>query len=76
MLRTTKGLALYGKWLHILGQVSGTSSLAASLALETGEPGSTALELLEFVCGIISGYTFDARIDVSELVEKYPEFCS
>ena len=54
MLRTTKGLALYGKWLHIFGQVSGTSSLAASLSLETGEPGSTALELLEFVESLLA----------------------
>ena len=61
---------------YILGQVSGTSSLAASLALETGEPASTALELLEFGCGIIAGYTFDARNDVSELGEKHPALCS
>ena len=33
---------------YILGQISGTSSLAASLALETGEPASTAPELPEF----------------------------
>ena len=61
---------------YILGKVSGTSSLAASLALETGEPASTALELLEFGCGIIAGYTFDARNDVSELGEKYPALCT
>ena len=61
---------------YILGQVSGTSSLAASLALETGEPASTALELLEFGCGIIAGYTFDARNDVSELGKHYPALCS
>ena len=61
---------------YILGHVSGTSSLAASLALETGEPASTALELLDFGCGIIAGYTFDARNDVSELGEKYPALCS
>ena len=54
---------------------SGTSSLAASLVLETGESVSTALELLEFACGIIAGYTFDARNDVSELGKKYPAFC-
>ena len=53
---------------------SGTSSLAASLVLETGESVSTALELLEFACGIIAGYTFDARNDVSELGKKYPAF--
>ena len=41
-----------------------------------GEPASTALELLEFGCGIIAGYTFDARNDVSELGEKYPALCS
>ena len=61
---------------YILGKVLGTSSLASSLALETGEPASTALELLEFGCGIIAGYTFDARNDVSELGEKYPALCS
>ena len=61
---------------YILGEVSGTSSLAASLVLETGEPPSTALELLEFGCGIIAGYTFDARNDVSELGKKYPALCS
>ena len=60
----------------VLGKVSGMSSLAASLALETGEPASTALELLEFGCGIIAGYTFDARNDVSELVKQYPALCS
>ena len=61
---------------YILGKVSGASSLAASLALETGDPASTALELLEFGCGIIAGYTFDARNDVSELGKKYPALCS
>ena len=61
---------------YILGQVSGMSSLAASLALETGEPASTAAELLEFGSGIISGYTFDARNDVSELGKEYPGLCS
>ena len=61
---------------YILGQVSGTSSLAASLAFDTGEPASTALELLEFGCGIIAGYTFDARNDVSDLGEQYPALCS
>ena len=50
---------------------SGASSLVVSLALETGEPVSTALELLEFGCGIIAGYTFDARNDVSELGKIY-----
>ena len=61
---------------YILGQVSGTSSLTASLALETGNPASTAIELLEFGCGIIAGYTFDARNDVSELGKQYPALCS
>ena len=61
---------------YMLGQVSGTSSLAASLALETGKPASTALGHLELGCGIIAGYTFDARNDVSELGTKYPALCS
>ena len=61
---------------YILGKVSGTSSLAASLALVTGEPASAALELLEFGCGIIAGYTFDARSDVSKLGKQYPALYS
>ena len=61
---------------YILGQVSGSSSLAASLALEAGEPANTALEFLELGCGIIAGYTLDARNDVSELSKEYPALCS
>ena len=57
---------------HILGQLTGLVSLAASASLETGAPALEALRLLELGRSITNGQLLDYRSDISDLKEHYP----
>ncbi|RPB27039.1 hypothetical protein L211DRAFT_780416 [Terfezia boudieri ATCC MYA-4762] len=57
---------------HILGQLSGLASLAASVSLEVGDSPLEALRLLELGRSITNGQLLDYRSDISHLKENYP----
>jgi tetratricopeptide (TPR) repeat protein len=59
-----------------LQQLSGISSIAASVFLKAGKPAIEALEVLERGRGIIASLTMDTRSDISVLKEKHPNLWS
>ncbi|RPA88469.1 hypothetical protein L873DRAFT_1924290 [Choiromyces venosus 120613-1] len=52
---------------HILSQLSGLASTAASVTLLAGREAYHSLKLLELGRGIIMGFAIDSRSDVSDL---------
>ena len=57
---------------HILGQITGLTSLATSASLEAGEPPLEALLLLELGRSITNGQLLDYRSTISDLLEHHP----
>jgi len=57
---------------HILQQLTGLVSLAASVSLEGGEPPLEALRLLELGRSVTNGQLLDYRSDISDLMELHP----
>jgi len=57
---------------HLLRKLSGVSAFAAAVALQIGEPPSTALALLESGRGIMAGLAIDSQEDVSRLKGERP----
>ncbi|KAL5342735.1 CHAT domain-containing protein [Aspergillus crustosus] len=69
---------LVPRWLdrtdrqHLLKNISHFTSLAASAALQMGEPPTSALDLLEAGRGVISGLTIDMKTDIAGLEAVEP----
>jgi tetratricopeptide (TPR) repeat protein len=61
---------------HFLRTFAGVASLAASILLKAGEPPFRALQALERGRGIIASLMMDARSDISELRDQYPQLWS
>ncbi|CUS13391.1 unnamed protein product, partial [Tuber aestivum] len=57
---------------HILSQISGLASVAASMALQAGREAYHGLKLLELGRGIIMGFSIDARSEASDLKNDHP----
>ncbi|CUS12253.1 unnamed protein product [Tuber aestivum] len=57
---------------HILSDLEGLSSSAASMALCAGREAYHSLQLLELGQGIIMGFTIDSRSEFSELEMDHP----
>ncbi|CUS09057.1 unnamed protein product, partial [Tuber aestivum] len=57
---------------HILSQISGLASIAASMALQAGREAYHGLKLLELGRGIIMGFSMDARSEASDLKTEHP----
>ncbi|RPA90573.1 TPR-like protein [Choiromyces venosus 120613-1] len=56
---------------HILSELSGLASTAASVALQAGRGAYHSLKLLEISRGIITGFAIDSRSEVSDLKVDY-----
>lgn len=61
---------------YVLGRLSGSASLAASVYLKDGRSPVYALQALEKARGIISNLLIDTKSDVSILKENYPKLWS
>ena len=57
---------------HILAQLTGLASFAASVSLEVAEPPLEALRLLELGRSMTNSQLLDYRTDISDLMEHYP----
>jgi len=57
---------------HILGKLTGLTSLAASLSLEANESPLEALRFLELGRSVTNGQLLDYRSDISDLKDKHP----
>ncbi|CUS09956.1 unnamed protein product, partial [Tuber aestivum] len=57
---------------HILSELSGLASIAASMALQAGRDAYHGLKLLELGRGIIMGFSIDARSEASDLETDHP----
>ncbi|CUS11436.1 unnamed protein product, partial [Tuber aestivum] len=57
---------------HILSELSGLASAAASMALQAGRKAYHSLKLLELGRGIIIGFAIDSRSEVSDLKADHP----
>lgn len=58
---------------HLLSQLSGLASVAASVVIQAEGEASHALKLLEIGRGIITGFIIDYRSDLSELKATDPD---
>ncbi|KAJ5565962.1 hypothetical protein N7535_007600 [Penicillium sp. DV-2018c] len=61
---------------HVVSHCSGLATRACSLALQTGQPVSKAIELLERGRGVILGLLIDDWSDTSELRAAHPTLCA
>lgn len=57
---------------HILGKLTGLTSLAISVSLEISRSPLEALQLQELSRSITNGQFLDYRTDISDLMEEYP----
>ncbi|CUS11108.1 unnamed protein product, partial [Tuber aestivum] len=57
---------------HMLSEISGLASIAASVALQAGREAFDSLKILELGRGIIMGFLIDSRSDVSDLKTDHP----
>ncbi|CUS11106.1 unnamed protein product, partial [Tuber aestivum] len=57
---------------HMLSELSGLASIAASVALQAGREAYDSLKILELGRGIIMGFLIDSRSDVSDLKTDHP----
>ncbi|RPB27925.1 hypothetical protein L211DRAFT_778740, partial [Terfezia boudieri ATCC MYA-4762] len=57
---------------HILGKLTGLTSLAISVSLEISRSPLEALQLQELSRSITNGQLLDYRTDISDLMEEYP----
>ncbi|CUS11099.1 unnamed protein product, partial [Tuber aestivum] len=57
---------------HILSELSGLASIAASVTLQAGRGAYASLKLLELGRGIIMGFSIESRSDFSDLKTSHP----